>query len=595
MSVRTKLLFIIVSLSLPGLLNPLILWGLRRSVGTSVQITQTAGVRRQLTVSEMLSHLSDAEAALFSYQVGGDPDSVNQFRASLAAVSDNVAAFAKRSDSAENEVWAAQLEFSRRQAFLTGSSLISLRKAQARGLADLDERFGALLGRVSALRLARRADSNVYQTLLDSVQASAGEMHRALAAHLTSGSAVERVRFSTARFSLKLSLEKLARLDLRPGEAGDVGELAFQFGRIRQRAESLIAEREIQESTLGEFRNLMGSVGNLINDEILPHEATSFQRVQSDYDQAILSAVMMSFLLSAATILVALSVVAPVLRRGAASFQALLDGANRMIEGDLTQPVSTETNDELAYLGRAFNRMMEALTVREERLRELSKKLVIVQEEERRLVGLDLHDGLTQILLSANMHFSILSLRGEQLCVSSRKELALGRQRLEEAIYEVSWVTSELRPPELENLNLTDGLRNYVSRVAKRHDWELTFLTDGLTERDDTDPSVETAAFRIVQEALSNAGKYVAASRIEVSLKVVSASLHIAVTDWGRGFDVRKVSEKSFDSLGLLGMRERAELLGGRFDIDSCVGGGTKVRAAIPVRQAESGRRRLGS
>ncbi|MEZ4718988.1 MAG: histidine kinase [Caldilineaceae bacterium] len=154
---------------------------------------------------------------------------------------------------------------------------------------------------------------------------------------------------------------------------------------------------------------------------------------------------------------------------------------------------------------------------KEASLNKLLRKLALVQEEERRLVGLDLHDGLTQILLSANMHLNTLAALSTELPPPARRQLTMGQERLREAINEARWVVAELRPTEVEDHGLVDGLQQYVTRGAAGR------LGRGI-QRDPGDidlaPGIESAVFRIVQEALANARKYAQTPRIQVCLRV---------------------------------------------------------------------------
>lgn len=213
------------------------------------------------------------------------------------------------------------------------------------------------------------------------------------------------------------------------------------------------------------------------------------------------------------------------------------------------------------------------------RLHNLLHKLAIVQEEERRLVGLDLHDGLTQTLLSANMHLSTLGAVATDLDNQAQVELGLCQSRLQESIAEVRWVISELRPIELEDFGLVDGLRRYINKVAQTVGWDAAFMTD-LSNRS-FDPAMETAVFRIVQEALSNARKYARTPKVNVRLQVIDNRLVTEIKDWGSGFDPARLHET--ETLGLLGMRERAELFGGELHIESAQGRGTSIMAVLPI------------
>ncbi len=225
-------------------------------------------------------------------------------------------------------------------------------------------------------------------------------------------------------------------------------------------------------------------------------------------------------------------------------------------------------------------RLYQSLADREARLQTLAHKLTHMQEEERRLIGLDLHDGLTQLLLSANMHVDTLASLSSHLDGQAGAELNLARARLQEAISEARQVVSELRPTVLEDYGLVGGLRHYVTEMSQRENWQLEFMVPPGEVK--LEPVIEAAIFRIVQEALSNSRKYAATSRIRVALQLDETELQLQVQDWGRGFNLTDISEES-RHLGLVGMRERTALLNGECHITSQPGKGTNICVRIPL------------
>jgi signal transduction histidine kinase len=224
-------------------------------------------------------------------------------------------------------------------------------------------------------------------------------------------------------------------------------------------------------------------------------------------------------------------------------------------------------------------RLYKSLADRETRLHALAQKLAHVQEGERRLVGLDLHDGLTQLLLSANMHLNTLAALSNGLEDQARVELALARARLREAIEEARRVVSELRPAALEEFGLVGGLRQYVTEMAQTENWKVEFNAEPAQIK--LDPAIEAAIFRITQEALTNARKHAGTSQIRVGLRATETDLILIVQDWGRGFNPTAISE---ERLGLVGMYERAALLDGECQIESQPGQGARVWIRVPIR-----------
>lgn len=237
-----------------------------------------------------------------------------------------------------------------------------------------------------------------------------------------------------------------------------------------------------------------------------------------------------------------------------------------------------------AAIALANARLYERLAGRETRLRTLAEQLSQIQEEERRLIGLDLHDGLTQLLLSANMHLDTLAALVNGLEVQAAAELQMGQARIREAIKEARWVVSELRPAALEDFGLVSGLRQYATELSELEAWQLEFVGD--LGRVKLNPAVETAIFRIAQEALTNARKYANPERVRVSLHIDNHDLLLEVRDWGCGFDVNSLTDAR-RHFGLTGMQERTTLLDGNLKIESWPEKGTRIVARIPLYAVE--------
>ncbi len=254
------------------------------------------------------------------------------------------------------------------------------------------------------------------------------------------------------------------------------------------------------------------------------------------------------------------------------------------------------TEDDLRILGLLSDqaaialensRLYRKVAMRERRLQTLAQKMAQIQEEERRLIGLDLHDGLTQLLLSANMHLDTCASLAQGLQHQAKEELTKAHTRLREAITEARWVVSELRPSALEDFGLVAGLRHYATEVSEMEGWQLEFITDlgGVK----LSQAAETAIFRIVQEALTNTRKYANSKRVRIVLKTNAANLILVVQDWGLGFKVNEIEEET-KQFGLVGMRERVVLFGGELVINSQLDEGTKISVRIPLYAVKESR-----
>jgi PAS domain S-box-containing protein len=219
-----------------------------------------------------------------------------------------------------------------------------------------------------------------------------------------------------------------------------------------------------------------------------------------------------------------------------------------------------------------------------EELRRLTARLLEVQEEERRQVAYDIHDGIGQLLTAASMHVeSFYARRGPAAPADAETELGKAKRCLADAVVEMRRMVSELGPLQLEEMGLVGASRRLLSDMAERSGWQTEFedTTDGAR----LDGMVETALFRIVQEALSNVAKHSGAQRVRVSFACAEDCLRIGVRDWGCGFDPGAMPDKptAGRNVGLVGMRERAALIGAQLRVESAPGKGTSVSAVVPI------------
>lgn len=210
------------------------------------------------------------------------------------------------------------------------------------------------------------------------------------------------------------------------------------------------------------------------------------------------------------------------------------------------------------------------------RLRALSRRVVDLQETERREISRELHDEVGQTLTGLKL----------LLEMATRQTTGAG-DRLQEAlslvdrlIVQVRTLTLDLRPPMLDDLGLLAALAWYVDRFSGQSGLQVRFRHDGIGQP--LAPPVATAAYRIVQEGLTNVARHARARTVDVHLAIEQGLLAIRIVDDGQGFDIGATLATGTAS-GLAGMRERAEFLDGSFRVESARGGGTRVTAAIPL------------
>jgi PAS domain S-box-containing protein len=218
------------------------------------------------------------------------------------------------------------------------------------------------------------------------------------------------------------------------------------------------------------------------------------------------------------------------------------------------------------------------------RLAALSRRVLAVQEEERRAVARELHDELGQLLTAVKVSLQALRRRSTPPAGDATIEDSLAL--LDSAIGEVRAIATRLRPTVLDDLGLEAALSSHLERIRARA--ALAVTAEMRLPQRRLDPAVETACFRIVQEAVTNVLRHAEAKDLRVALGVDKGELVLSVRDDGRGFDLAAAGRRAAggESVGLSGMEERARLAGGRFEVRTAPGRGTEVRAVFRLAEA---------
>ena len=215
----------------------------------------------------------------------------------------------------------------------------------------------------------------------------------------------------------------------------------------------------------------------------------------------------------------------------------------------------------------------------------LLRRLVIAQEEERRRIARDLHDHLGQQLTSLRLKLEAVrsvtpDMSGVQATLTQADALLT---RIDRDIDFLSW---ELRPAALDDLGLKAVLENYVSEWSHHSNVRARFHTEGLGD-ERIAPEIEATLYRIAQEALNNVARHAHAQSIGVVLERRGRTLSLVIEDDGVGFDASAISSTM---IGLIGMRERAAVVGGSLYIEPTPGGGTTVLARVPLYLTDNNR-----
>jgi len=627
MSIRTRLIVLVVLFGAAVLVNILALVQLARSVSASLANIEVAR-ERQLLALRMYQELSNAEAALYRFQLEDSTGFASQFRFEIENFGRDIEIYRALASTADERSWANELSQVREDSQNLGNELIRLHD-QAN--ADLETRqilftrFSAeifearqlvifqqiqpleeerlnlaqqnlqtetlsailislsvpivltLIAAYLAIRLARRMDKSVFALLRGADRVAAGDLEQPVEVDTTDE--LKRLAQAFNRMMSDLAMREHG-LQERLAELETLREVSLQItstldlvqvlNTIASSAQSLIHASSVQiftgESTDETFQ-LAASAGKPLGkfSPALIERVASSGRLQAvhttDADHSH-------------------TTVALPMQLGDRILGVLYIASDppRALSSEDLRILRLLTDQATVALGNA--QLYRDLAEREERVRTLLETMAHIQDEERRLIGLDLHDGLTQLIISANMHLNTLgSMLASATNTKAEQELEVSRALIKNAIEEARRVIDELRPTVIEDLGLSEGLRRYVMQASEANNWQFESEID-LNGTELSAPA-QAAIFRIAQEALSNAHKHSDTHKIQVTLKFDHADLLLCVRDWGSGFDPAALSNNQ-ERLGLVSMQERSRLLGGVCEVSSRIGEGTAVTVRVP-------------
>jgi two-component system, NarL family, sensor histidine kinase UhpB len=287
-----------------------------------------------------------------------------------------------------------------------------------------------------------------------------------------------------------------------------------------------------------------------------------------------------SFLILALAIVLTLCVNMWMLQRRFAPLERLI----RRIETiDPAEPSSHQLPDkdpveEIDKLSRSFNLLLERI---EEERRRSGTLAMRAQEEERRRLARDLHDEVNQALTAILLRLEALAQDSPDARVEEVKEL---KRLVNQAMDELLNLARQLRPSALDDHGLMPAVEAQLKRFSARTGIEVTLNSEG--DPDGLPDDVQTAVYRILQEALANIGRHAGATAVAVDVEAEGKRLELRIRDDGEGFDPAAMTRRAGGNghgagLGLSGMAERARLAGGELDVLSAPGGGTTVTLRI--------------
>jgi signal transduction histidine kinase len=275
----------------------------------------------------------------------------------------------------------------------------------------------------------------------------------------------------------------------------------------------------------------------------------------------------------------------------------LTAAASAIASGDQSPVIELDRRDEVGKLGRAFNAMTTQVSKAKkeleekvietgqmnEQLRNLSAHLQNIREEERMHIAREMHDELGQFLTGLKMDIAWLNkkLAGGPEYAAHHEKLAEMNVLVDEAVVFVRKLAAELRPSILDDLGLVAALEWHSREFTRRFNIEVVLQNQ--TPHLETNPLVATGLFRMFQESLTNVARHADATKVVANLKAEDGYINLTVTDNGKGFDMETRGQRK--TLGILGMKERALMIGGSLEIVSHPGQGTSVVISVPLEQ----------
>jgi signal transduction histidine kinase len=511
------------------------------------------------------------------------------------------AEYVRLAESPEHYAMALSSSALFRQSLLLGQKLMALKDQQdaliSTNLEDLG-RISAMIQHASTLKLDRvtLATLRVFQSKITQALTSlTGYLHTrqtdklALMFTLTSQerNALWIIKKSNNSALRRTASEIITSLDLTM-------DLAYKFMAVHDNLNQDILK----------FLDLRRQLDNLFAEHTEVLNKKGLALAVANANQTIDNIVLMSSMTLPLSQILSIISAIMMLKMARRPIKALKERASEILDdSDLCKRLSVRTGDEFCSLAEHFNLILDQLestTVSKDKLElvnielrkeivgretmqralsRLSSKLMEAQESERRHIARELHDHIGQSLTALKINLESLKATSTQAPSMLKDNLAI----VVEMLSQVRSLSLNLRPPLLDDLGLVPALRWHLDQQAQRSGFKTEFTNCFIEPRPQRD--VENTCFRIFQEALTNISRHAQACHVRVSLEQSDKILALAIRDNGIGFDVASARQNAMkgNSLGLLGMEERAQLMGGHIQFLSAPGQGTEIRALLPV------------
>ena len=264
---------------------------------------------------------------------------------------------------------------------------------------------------------------------------------------------------------------------------------------------------------------------------------------------------------------------------------AELEESNRQLAREIKKRKASE---ESVRKGKAqYRKLFNESHVLQLKLRQLTRQIISTQEEERKQISRDLHDHVVQNLVGINVQLSALNQEVATDQHALKDKIARTQRLVETSVNTVHQFARELRPALLDDLGLIPALHSFSKNLAARQ--KLKIHLTAFSDIEKLDNGKRTALYRVAQEALTNVVRHAGASQATIVISMLPGAVRMEIRDDGQSFQVDKtLSARTYRRLGLVGMRERMEMLSGSLTVVSTPGQGTTVCAELPAPELRS-------
>lgn len=250
----------------------------------------------------------------------------------------------------------------------------------------------------------------------------------------------------------------------------------------------------------------------------------------------------------------------------------------------IVAPIITENEELLGFAGLLID-TTDAVTILTEKMT-FAESLIQTSEEEQRRISRDIHDSLGQILFALQLEISSAKTLLRKDVDMAERVLQNSEKKLSTAMNEASSICYRLSPQLLADFGFVEALQDLVHTIQISGDIKIDFNKTWRKRK--KSKSLETALFRVSQEALANVMKHANASQVKIDLRETDDAIRMSISDNGDGFDFQSVTNRRKRGFGLINMKERIEMLGGEFTIKSAPESGTIIDLSIPLRIKDS-------